>query len=91
MRPNRAAFASTVTTLQNWRPRYVLAGVHALRSEPAQALDALRGAVDAGWRDVRRLDVDASFDSLRAEPAFQQLRQDLEARVGEMRRRLDNP
>jgi transcriptional activator of cad operon len=76
---------------EQWEPYLVLAGVHAVRAESEAALEALRAAVGAGFRDYLALAADPVFATLQAEPGFRQLLSDLEARVGEMRRRVDNP
>jgi tetratricopeptide (TPR) repeat protein len=55
--------------------------IHSLRGEKQQALAALREAIDAGWRNQwdYELDYDLILQSIRNEPEFQVMRNEIKA------------
>lgn len=64
---------------------YRLAAVEACLGMPEAALGHLRSAAKSGWIDYRSLGLDPRFDSLRLDPAFQTVINDLSAKVADMR------
>lgn len=70
---------------ENPETAYRLAAVEASLALPEAALGHLRRAVTSGWIDYRSLNLDPRFDSLRGNPAFQTIINDLFARVADMR------
>ena len=64
--------------------------IFALQKSPKRALDALRQAIDAGWRIFSwlYLKYDPNLDSIRGEPRFQQLYAELQADLGAQARRV---
>jgi tetratricopeptide (TPR) repeat protein len=60
------------------------ATIHATRGDTEEALRWLRRAVDAGYVGLDNL----AWTSLRSEPQFQQMKAEVDARVAEMRGRL---
>ena len=57
--------------------------IYALQGETEKALNALRQAIDAGWRRYWRytLEIDPNLDSIRNEPAFQAMVEEVRADV----------
>jgi len=51
------------------------ARAHAVKGNPDQALDSLREAFDAGFRDVEELDSDPDFAAVREHPMLIELMQ----------------
>jgi tetratricopeptide (TPR) repeat protein len=72
---------------ENPETAYRLAAVEASLAMPDAALSHLRRAVTSGWIDYRSLNLDPRFDSLRGNPAFQTVVNDLFAKVADMRSR----
>ena len=72
------------------RADIALATIHALRGDRGAAIDALRGAVDKGWRAGWRiaLNHDAALDSLRDSPEFQNIVAYIEADMEQQRHEL---
>jgi tetratricopeptide (TPR) repeat protein len=66
---------------------YRLAAVEASLGLPEAALGHLQRATASGWIDYRSLNLDPRFDSLRGNPAFQTIIDDLSAKVADMRSR----
>ena len=64
---------------------YRLAAVEASLDMPEAALGHLARATTSGWIDFRSLKLDPRFDSLRGNPAFETIVNDLSARVADMR------
>lgn len=64
---------------------YRLAAVEASLNMPEAALGHLRRAAASGWLDYRSLNLDPRFDSLRGNPAFQTIVDDLSAKVADLR------
>ncbi len=58
---------------ENPGAHYRLARVRALHGERGPALEALRAAVAAGFKDAARLEQDAAFVGLRRQPAYQEI------------------
>jgi tetratricopeptide (TPR) repeat protein len=64
---------------------YRLAAVEASLGLTEAALGHLQRATASGWIDYRSLNLDPRFDSLRGNPAFQTIIDDLSAKVADMR------
>jgi tetratricopeptide (TPR) repeat protein len=64
---------------------YRLAAVEASLDMPEAALGHLARATTSGWIDYRSLKLDPRFDSLRGNPAFETIVNDLSAKVADMR------
>jgi tetratricopeptide (TPR) repeat protein len=64
---------------------YRLAAVEASLNMPEAALGHLGRATTSGWIDYRSLSLDPRFDSLRGNPAFQTIVNNLSAKVADMR------
>jgi tetratricopeptide (TPR) repeat protein len=67
------------------RPRdalahYNLACSYALLKRPDQAIQALRKAIEVGYRDFRYLRQDKDLDSIRSDPRYKELLREFEAR-----------
>jgi tetratricopeptide (TPR) repeat protein len=65
--------AAEALSPSNPGPRYARACIHALWGDVDKALDALRQAVDLGYRDAAWAEQDPDFEALRPLPAFQQI------------------
>ena len=70
---------------ENPEAAYRLAAVEASLDMPEAALGHLGRATTSGWIDYRSLNLDPRFDSLRGNPAFQTIVNDLSAKVADMR------
>ena len=68
------------------------ARIYSLQQRPQQALNALRQAVDEGWRIFSWLYLqhDPSLDALRAEPEFQRLHAELQADLAAQAERVSD-
>jgi tetratricopeptide (TPR) repeat protein len=64
---------------------YRLAAVEASLERSEAALGHLSRAIALGWIDYRSLNLDPRFDSLRENPAFQTISNNLAAKVADMR------
>ncbi len=64
-----------------------VATIHAIRSQPKDAVAWLRTAVERGWRDYRWAKIEPMYESLRSDSGFQDLMNDLRARIEAMRLR----
>jgi TolB-like protein/Tfp pilus assembly protein PilF len=64
---------------------YTESSIHALRGRPEEALTGLQTAYDRGFRGIWLLDVDLRFDSVRTEPQFLAIRQQIEQDVAQAR------
>ncbi len=72
--------------VQRYLYREEPAEIHALRGEIPEALEALREAIDNGWRrGWWRARTKPHYDSLRGEPEFQAMLTELEADAARMR------
>ncbi len=67
---------------------YRLAAVEACLGMTEASLSHLGKAAALGWVDFRSLNLDPRFDSLREDPAFQTIVNNLAARMAEMRQKL---
>jgi len=61
---------------------YMKACVHALSGQKAQAMEAIRQAVAAGFTDYSKYRSDTDFDSLREDPAFKSMLAEIKAKYG---------
>jgi hypothetical protein len=52
---------------------YDLACTHALRGDKAGAVEKLRAAVDAGYRDFRNIETDQDLNSIRSDPGYAEI------------------
>ena len=68
---------------------YLLARVSVVRGEPERALGFLEQAVQMGYRWSAYLERDPSFETLREERRFKNLLADLETRVDQMRKKVE--
>jgi type IV pilus assembly protein PilF len=57
----------------SWIPPYNLACLKATQGDPREALDLLGQAIDKGFRNVRRMEENDDFSSLRSLPAYVEL------------------
>jgi len=73
---------------ENPEAAYRLAAVEATLGLSESALSHLRRAAVSGWIDYRSLNLDPRFDSLRANPAFQTIVNDLAAKMAKMRSKI---
>ena len=69
-------------------PRYDLALINAIRGGRDEAIYWLREAVEAGWRDYLLAQKDPWFEGLRDEVEFQEIMENVENQVSEMRARM---
>lgn len=69
---------------------YRLAAVEASLDLPEAALGHLGRATASGWIDYRSLNLDPRFDSLRGNPAFQTIVNNLSAKVADMKAKKQN-
>jgi TPR repeat protein len=67
------------------RPLTDTAFIHAIRGDKEEALRWLRRAADAGYLGMNH----PMWIYLHAEPQYQQMKAEAEARVAEMRRRIE--
>jgi TolB-like protein/Tfp pilus assembly protein PilF len=85
------AFFQTIPKWSGWRYRTSDVRIYALQGQTAEALAALRVAIDAGWRQYWRyeLEDDPMLDSIRDEPEFQamvaEIRADMAAQLARLR------
>ena len=63
---------------------YMKACVHALSGQKAQAIEAIRQAVAAGFTDYSKYRSDTDLDSLREDPAFKSMLAEIKAKYGPM-------
>jgi predicted esterase len=59
---------------------YNLACVHALNRDRSRALDALKRAIEKGFKDVAALERDKDLEALRDDPAYKQIVEELKKR-----------
>jgi tetratricopeptide (TPR) repeat protein len=64
----------------NPRVFYNLACAYALNRDRSRALDALKRAVEKGFKDAAALERDKDLDALRDDPAYKQLVEELRKR-----------
>jgi TolB-like protein/Tfp pilus assembly protein PilF len=85
------AFFQTIPKWSGWRYRTSDVRIYALQGQTAEALAALRVAIDAGWRQYWRFELedDPMLDSIRDEPEFQamvaEIRADMAAQLARLR------
>ena len=76
-----ADFKEVLKTHPNrWEPYYNLACTHALKGDPAEALDMLEKSVDLGFRDATHMEKDPDLETLRGEKRYKDLVERLKAR-----------
>jgi tetratricopeptide (TPR) repeat protein len=66
-----------------------LAEINALQGNKTEAYDWLQKAIDPGWRNYGRAEVDPILDSLRGDERFKKMMAGAKARVEDMRRRVE--
>ncbi len=71
------------------RARVGIAAVHALRGDREAAYDWLQQAIDAGFFQYAELERHPCFESLHGEERFQRMMAGVEAKVADMRQRVD--
>ena len=71
--------------IDNGEIYYQTACLFALRGEQQQAAASLQRAYDKGWRQLWLLKRDKRLDSLRQDPAFQKIQQEMSADVAQAR------
>lgn len=69
------------------RVRLDIAAAHAMQRRREAALEWLRQAYDAGYRDPRTLGRDPMFENVREEPRFKELVSQMEQDIVVMRKR----
>ena len=65
--------------------------IYALKGDTETALLSLRNTIDAGWREAwwMYLEIDPSLDSIRHEPEFQSMLQEVRDDMASQRARLE--
>ncbi len=85
------AYMQNLPRLGTWGYGIKDVEAYALQGDSVQALAALRQAIDAGWRKNWRyhLEINPNLDSIRNEPAFQamveEVRADMAAQLARVR------
>ncbi len=69
---------------------YTESSIHALRGESGAALDSLQIAYDRGFRGIWMLDMDLRLDSLRQEPQFVAIKQQIERDIAQARLEVES-
>lgn len=69
---------------------YTESSIHALRGEPGAALDSLQGAYDHGFRKAWMLTTDLRLESLRQEPQFVAIKQQIERDIAQARSEVES-
>jgi tetratricopeptide (TPR) repeat protein len=64
---------------------YTESSIHALKGESGAALDSLQNAYDRGFRGIWMLDMDLRLESLRQEPQFVAIKQQIEKDIAQAR------
>jgi adenylate cyclase len=70
-------------------PRYRLVRIRAVQGNRDEAIRWLEEAFEYGWRDSRWARRDPLLENLRADARFERILADVDARVAEMRRRVE--
>jgi TolB-like protein/Tfp pilus assembly protein PilF len=81
----RAVQRARINGMDHSNIYYTESSIHALRGDRERALQALQEAYDRGWRDAWLLEVDGRLDSLRDEPGFLAIKQQIEEDVSRAR------
>jgi TolB-like protein/Flp pilus assembly protein TadD len=68
---------------------YTESSIHALRGESAEALDSLQSAYDRGFRGAWMLEMDLRLESLRQEPKFVAIKQQIERDIAQARSEVE--
>jgi len=63
--------------------------IYAIQGNKGEALKWLQKAVDAGWRRYRYFSRHPMLENIRDEPRFKEIREEIKAKVAEMRRRAE--
>ena len=69
---------------------YTESSIHALRGESDAALNSLQVAYDRGFRRVWMLDMDLRLESLRQEPQFAAIKQQIERDIDQARLEVES-
>ena len=69
---------------------YMESSIHALRGDSVAALDSLQLAYERGFRQLWLLDADLRLDSLRQEPRFVAIRQQIERDIADARSEVES-
>ncbi len=87
------AFIATIQRLGFWGTWISDVQIYTLQGQTAQALAALREAIDAGWRSLwwYYLEHDKNLDSIRDELEFQAMVEEVRADIAAQLMRLREP
>jgi hypothetical protein len=86
----RAVRRARINGLDDANINYTESSIHALRGNTPAALQKLQVAYDRGFRQVWLLEFDRRLDSLRHEPQFLALKEQMERDIFEARRQVES-
>ena len=86
----RAVRRARINGMDDANINYTESSIHALRGNAQAALEKLQIAYDRGFRQVWLLDLDARMDSLRQEPQFVALKEQIELDIVEARTQVQS-
>jgi hypothetical protein len=81
----RAVRRARLNGVDNADIYYTESSIHALRGKQQAALDSLQVAYDRGFRGMWKLGMDVRMDSLRQEPKFVSIKEQIEKDVNQAR------
>ena len=70
-------------------PRYDMARINAIQGDKTESYKWLQKAIDTGWRDYRRGEIDPLLENLRNDDRFRQMMAGVKEQVNEMRKRVE--
>jgi TolB-like protein/Tfp pilus assembly protein PilF len=86
----RAVRRARLNGLDNAGIYYTESSIHALRGDSLEALESLQAAYERGFRGVWMLEVDLRLDSLRQEPQFVAIKQQIEKDIAQARTEVES-
>jgi TolB-like protein/Flp pilus assembly protein TadD len=86
----RAVRRARLNGLDNADIYYTESSIHALRGDSLEALESLQAAYERGFRGVWMLEVDLRLDSLRQEPQFVAIKQQIEKDIAQARTEVES-
>jgi len=86
----RAVRRARLNGLDNADIYYTESSIHALRGDSLEALESLQAAYERGFRGVWMLEIDLRLDSLRQEPQFVAIKQQIEKDIAQARTEVES-